>query len=51
VSTATTLRLALDQNFPTPLINAVRPYLPATLDVVHLHGIDGSTTSGVVSVP
>jgi len=40
VSTATTLRLALDQNFPTPLINAVRPYLPATLDVVHLHGID-----------
>ncbi len=40
MSTATTLRLALDQNFPTPLINAVRPYLPTTLDVVHLRGID-----------
>ena len=40
MSTATTLRLVLDQNFPTPLINAVRPYLPTTLDVMHLHGID-----------
>lgn len=37
-----TLRLALDQNFPTPLINAVRTYLPAGLDLESLHQIDPS---------
>jgi hypothetical protein len=34
------LRLALDQNFPTPLINAVRGYLPANLELRSLHEID-----------
>ena len=34
------LRLALDQNFPTPLINAVRIYLPEDIDLVHLPSID-----------
>lgn len=34
------LRLALDQNFPTPLINAVRRYLPTTMDVASLREID-----------
>lgn len=34
------LRLALDQNFPTPLINAVRAYLPPALDVRSLREID-----------
>jgi len=40
VSIGTILRLALDQNFPTPLIEAVRPYLPTDLEVTHLRGID-----------
>lgn len=35
-----TLRLALDQNFPTPLINAVRVYLPTNLELQSLHEID-----------
>ena len=35
-----TLRLALDQNFPTPLINAVRAYLPSNLGLQSLHEID-----------
>lgn len=34
------LRLALDQNFPTPLINAIRPYLPAVLEIRSLREID-----------
>lgn len=34
------LRLALDQNFPTPLINAVRPYLPPELELASLREID-----------
>lgn len=34
------LRLALDQNFPTPLINAVREYLPANIVLDHLSTID-----------
>lgn len=40
MSIGTILRLALDQNFPTPLIEAVRPYLPTDLEVTHLRGID-----------
>ena len=35
-----TLRLALDQNVPTPLINAVRAYLPSNLELQSLHEID-----------
>jgi hypothetical protein len=27
------LRLALDQNFPTPLIDAIAPYLPPDLEL------------------
>ena len=34
------MRLALDQNFPTPLINAVRAYLPSNLELQSLHEID-----------
>lgn len=34
------LRLALDQNFPTPLINAIRDYLPDDIDLAHLPSID-----------
>lgn len=34
------LRLALDQNFPTPLIRAVADYLPVELEVKSLRGID-----------
>ncbi len=34
------LRLALDQNFPTPVIEAVRPYLPADVQLTHLANID-----------
>jgi hypothetical protein len=40
VNAPRTLRLALDQNFPTPLINAVRSYLPAELDLRSLREID-----------
>ena len=32
--------MALDQNFPTPLIDAVRPYLPADIELRSLHQID-----------
>lgn len=39
-STATKLRLALDQNFPIPLIEAVRTYLPTNLEIAHLKNID-----------
>lgn len=35
-----TLRLALDQNFATPLINAVRDYLPANIVLDHVSTID-----------
>jgi hypothetical protein len=34
------LRLALDQNFPTPLIRAVTDYLPAELEIESLHRIN-----------
>ena len=34
------MRLALDQNFPTPLINAIRDYLPADLELRSLREID-----------
>ena len=34
------LRLALDQNFPTPLIEVLRPYLPADIELHSLHRID-----------
>jgi len=40
VSTPGPLRLALDQNFPTPLINAVRGYLPVDIEVLSLREID-----------
>jgi hypothetical protein len=40
VNTPGPLRLALDQNFPTPLINAIRDYLPADLEVRSLREID-----------
>jgi len=40
VNAPRTLRLALDQNFPTPLISAVRGYLPAELDLRSLREID-----------
>lgn len=40
MSSAPSLRLALDQNFPTPLINAIRGYLPSTLQVSSLREID-----------
>lgn len=35
------LRLALDQNFPTPLISALRGYLPSDIALTHLPAIDG----------
>jgi hypothetical protein len=31
------IRLALDQNFPTPLIRAVAAYLPDDVEVSSLH--------------
>ena len=34
------LRLALDQNFPTPLLQAVADYLPAEVELLHVHRID-----------
>ncbi len=40
MSTPGRLRLDLDQNFPTPLINAVRDYLPGDLDLRSLREID-----------
>jgi len=38
--TAPQLRLALDQNFPTPIISAVRPYLPPEIELTHVHKLD-----------
>lgn len=38
--TGRVLSLALDQNFPTPLINAVREYLPDDMTLTHLSMID-----------
>lgn len=35
-----TLRLALDQNFPTPLLRAIRDYLPPEVEVESLYEID-----------
>ena len=40
MSAQPTLRLALDQNFPTPLIASVRGYLPSDLTINSLHKID-----------
>lgn len=40
MSTPRRLRLALDQNFPTPLINAIRGYLPPEMELRSLHEID-----------
>jgi hypothetical protein len=37
---APTLRLALDQNFPTPLIGAVTDYLPVDIEIKSLRRID-----------
>lgn len=37
---APALRLALDQNFPTPLIHAIASYLPPDLELKSLHEID-----------
>jgi hypothetical protein len=37
---APTLRLALDQNFPTPLIGAVTDYLPGDIELKSLRRID-----------
>lgn len=34
------MRLALDQNFHIPLINAIRDYLPPTVQLAHLKSID-----------
>lgn len=34
------LRLALDQNFPTPLINRIQPYLPGDIELASLHQLD-----------
>jgi hypothetical protein len=34
------LRLALDQNFPTPLIEGIRQFLPADLQLTSLHRIN-----------
>jgi len=34
------LRLALDQNFPTPLIRAVADYLPGDIELRHIASID-----------
>jgi hypothetical protein len=40
IDPAPTLRLALDQNFPTPLIGAVTDYLPADIELKSLRRID-----------
>jgi len=36
----TPLRLALDQNFPTPLIEAMRPWVPTDIDLTSVRKID-----------
>lgn len=51
--TAPQLRLALDQNFPTPIISAVRPYLPPEIELTHVHKLDSrlsDLTDRVVAV-
>jgi hypothetical protein len=40
IDPAPTLRLALDQNFPTPLIGAVTDYLPDDIEIKSLRRID-----------
>lgn len=35
-----TLELALDQNFPVPLLDAVANYLPTDITLCHVHRID-----------
>ena len=40
IDPAPTLRLALDQNFPTPLISAVIDYLPVDIEMKSLRRID-----------
>jgi hypothetical protein len=40
VNAPRTLRLAMDQNVPTPLINAVRACLPSNLELQSLHETD-----------
>jgi hypothetical protein len=40
IDPAPTLRLALDQNFPTPLIGAVTDYLPVDIELKSLRRID-----------
>lgn len=40
IEPAPTLRLALDQNFPTPLISAVNDYLPVEIEMKSLRRID-----------
>lgn len=37
---AASLRLALDQNFPRPLLHAVAEYLPPELEIVHIRELD-----------
>jgi len=39
------MRLALDQNFPIPLINAIGDYLPPTVELAHLKSTDGCPNS------
>jgi hypothetical protein len=36
----TPLRLALDQNFPTPLIDAMRPWVPTDIELTSVRMID-----------
>ena len=36
----TGLRFALDQNFPTKLIDALGPFLPVNITLTHVHKID-----------
>lgn len=36
----TPLRLALDQNFPTPLIEAMRPWVPTDIELTSVRRID-----------
>ena len=40
IDPAPTLRLALDQNFPTPLIGAITDYLPVDIELKSLRRID-----------
>ena len=40
MSSLGSLRLALDQNFPTPLLGAVSPYLPGDMELKSVFEID-----------